>query len=169
MAAPFRTDLTAEEARALLDYRPETGEFFWKIARRSCRKGAVAGSPNADGYWTIRINRKLYYGHRLAWLIMKGEWPPSILDHEDTNPTNNKFTNLRLATHSGNHGNLAGYANNKSGFKGVSFCKSKGKWEAYISINCRKKSLGRYNSAKEAHAAYVEAAKAHFGEFARTS
>lgn len=43
---------------------------------------------------------------------------------------------------------------NKSGFRGVSFCKDRNKWEASIKINYVKKMIGRYTTGLEAAKAY---------------
>lgn len=36
-------------------------------------------------------------------------------------------------------------------------------------VNYKRKTLGCYDTAEEAHAAYVAAAEKHFGEFARVA
>lgn len=49
--------LTAERARELLDYNPDTGEFRWRIARRgTARYGAIAGSFDSGGYRMIMVD-----------------------------------------------------------------------------------------------------------------
>jgi len=153
--------MTQGEILALLDYDPNTGAFLWK------NTGRTAGGIK-DGYWAIRINRKNYYGHRLAWLIVKGAWPSGDIDHEDLNRANNKFSNLREATPSQNGSNSAVRRNNKVGLKGVRREK-KGRFQAQITVNRKCRRIGRYDTAEEAHAAYVKAAKNLFGEFARAA
>ena len=56
---------------------------------------------------------------------------------------------------------------NKSGFKGVTWSTAANKWAASITINGKRKHLGTFASAKEAHNAYCRAAENAFGEFAR--
>lgn len=56
----------------------------------------------------------------------------------------------------------------RTGVKGVSRCKATGKFRADITVNRKRKNLGRYNSVEEAQAAYLAAAADHFGEFARS-
>lgn len=51
------------------------------------------------------------------------------------------------------------YANNTSGFRGVSFHKRTGKWQAYISVNRKQFHIGLYDTPEEAHEAYIAAAK----------
>lgn len=57
-------------------------------------------------------------------------------------------------------------ASNKSGVKGVSK-DSNGKWHAYIGIDGRLHSLGRFEALDEAAATRVAAERELFGEFAR--
>lgn len=53
---------------------------------------------------------------------------------------------------------------NKSGFKGVSFDMARGKWVAEITINYKKKFIGRFLTAKEAARAYDREANAILGD-----
>jgi hypothetical protein len=178
------TELTADEARRLLRYDPETGEFRWRVRRGSTAPvGGLAGSPHIKGYWTIRINYKLYLAHRIAWLMMTGSWPAIQIDHENLDKSDNRWGNLREATRHQQRGNVPKAARNTSGFKGVAFIQSRanpnrterrgnrpgaGCWVAYIVKGRKKVNLGRFETAEEAHAAYLRAAKDHFGaEFAR--
>lgn len=60
------------------------------------------------------------------------------------------------------------YSSNTSGYKGVSWHKKRKKWTAEIQADGRRKYLGLYTTAEEAHQAYQDAAKALHCEFART-
>lgn len=91
------------------------------------------------------------------------------VDHEDNDGLNCRRSNIRLATPSQNARNRRRGTNNKSGFKGVSFFKDHQKWTACIRVDGRKKFLGYFPSAEEAHQAYCEAARIHYGEFARVA
>ena len=59
--------------------------------------------------------------------------------------------------------------NNTSGYKGVSFHKDTGMYRARIMVRGVSIHLGAFRRPELAHAAYCEAAKKHFGEFARFS
>lgn len=54
---------------------------------------------------------------------------------------------------------------NTSGCKGVSYCKDRGKWEAYITFRKKRYHLGRYINKKDAIAARKEAEERIFGNF----
>jgi hypothetical protein len=158
--------LTVERLREVLDYNPETGIFIWKIATHGHFAGGIAGTLT-HGYVAIRIDGIKHSAHRLAWLHSHGSWPPCLIDHKNLNRSDNRLENLRLATNSSNKANRFMPANNSTGFKGVSFSKSMKLWQASICRNYKQMHLGFFESAEEAHAAYSEAAKRLFGEFAR--
>jgi hypothetical protein len=65
---------------------------------------------------------------------MTGEYPDRKfeMDHKDRDRSNNRFSNLRLATTSQNQANVGLRKDNISGFKGVSWEKAQNKWRATI-------------------------------------
>ncbi len=161
--------LTADGLRSVLDYDAETGNFHWKVTRGRAIAGAQTGYKNARGYLIIRIDGKNYKAHRLAWLYVTGEWPANQIDHINNNPGDNRFCNLREATHSENMMNKSRYANNKSGFKGVHLHKQSKRWRARIRIDNKNISLGLFDTPQLAYAAYCSAAYKLHGEFARVA
>jgi len=56
--------------------------------------------------------------------------------------------------------------NNKTGVKGVMRCENEGVWRAYIGVNGRSKSLGRFDNIEMAIEARREAEEKYFGEYA---
>lgn len=72
--------LTAERARELLVYDPETGALNWRVAR-GCRSGALAGTRTSEGYTQVEIDYRLYRAHRVIWLMQTGKWPNDHLEH----------------------------------------------------------------------------------------
>ena len=139
-----------------VSYDPETGEFVWvRNAGQRARAGAVAGSTIHLGYRVIRINRRGYAAHRLAVLAMTGELPPqgTVVDHIDCDPSNNRWSNLRIVNRSINAINSSKTKPNATGYPGV--CRYGERFGASIRINGRSKRLGRFDTAKEAHEAYM--------------
>lgn len=162
--------LTQERLKQILHYDPQSGDWTRLVTRNNNAKmGVVAGSKKPTGYILIGVDGTIYRAHRLAWLYMTGRWPRNQIDHKDGNPSNNCWLNLREATNGQNKANSLKNSNNTSGLKGVSWNKFHKKWYAYIGLNGRKESLGYYQTKEEAHSAYLAAAKANFGEFARAS
>lgn len=133
-------------------------------------KGTIAGSAATNGRWRIKIDYVEYAGHRLAWLYVTGEWPPIDIDHEDRDPLNNRWDNLRLATPSQNGANKMALPNS-TGFKGVGHSQNnkRNPYTAMITVHQKKIYLGCFQTPEAAHAAYYKAAKEHFGEFARAA
>ena len=151
--------LTAERLRELLHYEPSTGVFTWKITRNSRLKpGDVAGSVRPNGYINLGVAGKLYLAHRLAWLYVYGVWPERMIDHINRNKSDNRIANLRDVTRAQNCQNTLKLSTNTSGFKGVGFDKAKGKWEAKIWYEGRKKWIGYFPDAQLAAKAYAQAA-----------
>lgn len=160
--------ITAEEARQLFSYNPDTGQFCWKIWPRTGRpSGREVLTTNTQGYRIVRIMGRQYRVHRVAWLMMHGKWPPELLDHANGNRTDNRLVNLREANRSENNCNRVMSLNNTSGFKGVTWNKYAKKWRAQIKAERKWRHLGYFDDAKEAHAAYCTAAEKLHGEFAR--
>jgi hypothetical protein len=160
--------ITRERLLEVLDYDVETGVFRWKVkTSRKINIGQIAGTVT-HGYVQIRIDGVIYRAHRLAWLYVLGEWPASDVDHRDRCRSNNRWSNLRLATKSQNQGNTAPWPSNTSGFKGVTWNKKRKRWYAQITIRGVVNYLGSFLDINDAALAYKNAATKYFGEFART-
>lgn len=160
--------ISAEKLRELVDYDPLTGILTRKIRTSNRvhigdRVGAVVGG----GYRHAQIGGYSALEHQFVWLFVHGVWPDQWIDHINGDVTDNRASNLRLATASQNFGNSRRSKANTSGFKGV--WKRRGKWSADICCNGRRERLGVFETPELAHAAYGEAATRLFGEFARVA
>jgi hypothetical protein len=154
----MQNKLTPKRLRDVLDYDPETGEFRWK-ARNSNRIkiGAVAGAPFGNrGYRVIGVDGVRYYAHRLAWFYVYGIWPSKDTDHINGNRDDNRISNLRVVDRTTNMENFRkAVRNTVSGFLGVKVDKKR--FAATIHVAGKKKYLGMFDTAQEAHQAYLEA------------
>lgn len=163
---------TQERLLELLSYNPKTGEIHWKQWR--------GGPPSSDGqagtirknpkkgykvYRTICVDMVIYAAHRLIWKMMLGTEPPDTLDHHDADTLNDRWVNLRPADDQTNAANRV-HTSSSGGYKGV--YRSGKKFTASIKVNQKPFYLGTFTTAEEAHAAYAEAARKHFGAYHRT-
>ena len=158
--------LTQEQLKESLQYIPDTGIFTRLKTYHKTRSGSVAGCLHSSGYCYIRVKGKKYRAHRLAFLYMTGSFPPDDTDHINGVKDDNRWVNLREATHSQNMCNSGKHKDNKSGFKGVVWHKHNKKWYAKIKHMSGNISLGYFESPESAHQAYIEAALRLHGEFA---
>lgn len=176
--------VTADQARTLLDYDPETGEFRWRartpemfVAKGQlsqetlCRMwnakyaGQLTGeSTYYPGYHRLGILGRIYLAHRVAWLISFGEWPKEDIDHVDGNRARNVLSNLREASRAQNLQNISAKSWREGKLVGASQIRKNGRWRATISANYEIFHLGTFDSELEAHQAYVEA-KSRLHEF----
>ena len=159
--------ITAEEARQLFSYNPDTGDLTWRVSRGArARAGNAVGWKNGEGYLRTSVNRKRYLTHRLAWLIHYGSWPRDFIDHINGDRSDNRLVNLREASRAENGRNRGANRNNTSGYKGVSWHKANRRWVAQVYSEAGNRHLGCFNTPEEAHAAYCAAAVELYGEFA---
>lgn len=106
-----------------------------------------------------------YYLHR----VILDAGPDELVDHENGDALDNRRANLRAADHSQNTANRHAPTASNTGYKGVWFDRKRGKYVAHIGVRGVKKLLGRFGTVHEAATAYDEAARAAFGEYARTN
>ncbi len=157
---------TAEFVRQILHYDPETGIFTWRINRAPRgKKGTIAGTVAPDDRRFIGIYQRSFRSSRLAWLYMTGEWPENEIDHENGKPADDRWRNLRKATHLENMRNTKRRAHSKQPYKGI--CKHNNGWCARITVNWKQIHLGYFHTPEEAYACYVQATKTYHKNFAR--
>ena len=165
-------DFTSEEVLSVLSYSPETGEFVWKVSRNGfgggVRPGDRAGTATMHGYRAINTFGRPYAEHILAWLVMTGEWPPvgTDIDHINRDRSDNRWSNLRLATRSQNNANSRASRLSTTGVKGVSPVRARGVWDARIKVDGRLILLGHFKEFSDAVEARRAAERRFYGEFA---
>lgn len=162
-------EIPIDRVRAVLRYEPWTGNLYWteKITDK-VTVGARAGCATKL-YIFIGLDGKLYAAHRVAYAWMTGEQPPPVLDHHDLNTKNNRWENIRPATHSTNGANRPHQKNSQTGVKGVHYYPDRKKpWLARLQCQGALRLNKYFATQDEAVAAYRSAADEWFGEFART-
>lgn len=133
-------------------------ERFWEKVDRS--RGPFAcwlwtAGRSDTGYGTFHVQNERVGAHRFAYQEAHGSIPPgSCIDHvcfrrECVNPSH-----LRVTTAKQNNEHLRGARNNsKSGIRGVSWHKARGKWTAQVNHNGRKYYGGLFTNLADADAA----------------
>ncbi|KAA0995497.1 HNH endonuclease [Pseudomonas sp. ANT_J12] len=150
--------------REMIAYDPLTGLFTWKVDHCRRQAGDPAGSKKPDGYIYLKLLGQTYGAHRVAWMLVTGDWPVVAVDHRDGVRSNNEWENLRLATRAQNSANVP--PRGASGLKGATFNKREQRWKAQICIRGKQTCLGTFHTAEQAHAAYIAAADRYQGQFA---
>lgn len=167
-------NITQDYLRSILDYSPDTGIFVWKERTNvPCywnpkHAGKIAGSipTKISPAINIKIDKKLYYAHQLAWLYMFGEFVKD-LDHKNNIKHDNRISNLRKATRSQQVANTRKRSDNKSGLKGVQWHKAGKKWQARVRVNGIDVFREMYDCPAAAWIAYQIASSKIQGEYAR--
>jgi hypothetical protein len=160
--------ISQEMLKGRIHYDRETGVFTWLDVKVNAKRARNkrAGCINVEGYVQIgfRLGGKGYalFAHRLAWLYEYGEFPSGSLDHINHNKTDNRVTNLRIATNRENCRNQSMSSNNTTGHTGVTFRKASNKYYAHIRVNYKQKHLGCFENIEDAAKA-VKEARAHYG------
>lgn len=142
--------LTQKELKEIVHYDKDTGALTWNSSRYGVRKGAKAGGKDQYGYGEVRIKRKLYRIHRIAWLYMEGYLPEHQIDHINGVRDDNRWINLRHVTQLCNMQNQRTRADNSSGFSGVTWNRNNNNWRCQATINKKSVDLGSYPNIIEA-------------------
>lgn len=158
--------ITQNRLKELLNYDVVAGIFIWKESKGAAKKGAVAGSISGQGYVNIKLDGLIFRAHRLAWLWVYGVFPSGPLDHINGNRSDNRISNLRVATLSENQHNQGMRSDNKSGIKGVSWDDKSKFWRAQIKKNGHLIRIGSFRDLNEARIAMEKARIELHGDFA---
>lgn len=125
----------------------------------------TALETKTDVVYACRGNgKKVIYMHRE---ILN---PPDdkVVDHKDRDGLNNRRNNLRECSKTENAYNVKKHKDNSSGYKGVTWDKSRGKWKSQLSLSGKNTFLGRFDTPEEAFRVYCEANEKYHKEFGNT-
>lgn len=146
-----------------LDFLLIDEEDFDKVKKHKWKK-------SSRGYATVLLwrkenGRKIGKSTPIHQLIFKPE-EGKLVDHINRNKLDNRKENLRSVTAQQNMWNKASTrAFHSSKYKGVSFCDQTKKWKATLSINGKRKTLGRFNEEEDAAMVFDYHAQQIHGEY----
>lgn len=140
------------------DYN-SVSQLKWYAKKDSCNFYAARN---------IKINGKRTTQRMHQFII--GSVPNSMLiDHIDGDGLNNQRFNFRICTCKQNQMNSKIRKNKNCQFKGVTFSKRDKVFIARITIDKKRKTIGRFDNELEAAIAYDKYASLYFGSFAKTN
>jgi hypothetical protein len=153
-------ELTQAQLKHLYFYEPETGAFVHKETNK------IQWQVDERGYVRIRINKKRYRAHRLAFLYMTGQMPKNI-DHINGKGADNRWVNLRECTQAQNCRNRKVSIDTKSGIKNVIWHEESKRWKVVICCNGKQYDYGFFYDLDIAELVAIGARVKYHGEFAR--
>ena len=156
--------ITQERLRELFYY--EDGNLYWKEVTGRRKPGPIGCLNKSTGYICHSVDGKYCMLHRLIFMHQYGVLP-EFVDHIDGDRTNNRVENLRSATRTQNAFNRKRPAHNKSGVKGVHWCKIAKRWIVQIKIDYENIRVGAFTSLEEAKRAIEKAREELHGRYAR--
>lgn len=148
--------MRVEHLASLLKYNPQTGALQWLVSRGKARAGDVVTVADDRGYVVVGVDKKRYYAHRLAWMLMTGSEPTGVVDHIDGDRGNNRWSNLRDVPIKLNAQNRH-VPSKRSRTQVLGVRAFGGKYRAALSLNGKQAHLGTFETVALAQAAYLEA------------
>lgn len=102
-------------------------DFGWTGKYFKAKQGAIAGCLTKTNKAYVTLESKIYFAHRLVWLLHNKNIDHSrVIDHIDGNSLNNCISNLRQVSTETNARNKKKSSRNKSNITGVYFKNMKG-------------------------------------------
>jgi hypothetical protein len=149
------------------EIKTHTGETFLVDAEDASLFASHSWRIDHNGYvrrtdWSTRKSKTLF-AHLMVIDVPNG----MCVDHINGDKTDNRKSNLRVATRRQNNCNRGIQAHNTSGYIGVSFRKDTDNWTACISVDGKPRKLGTYDCPKDAARVRDFWAVDTQGEFAR--
>lgn len=155
--------ITRDRLHELLIYNKGTGLWTRRVGVRGYVAGSKVGSVRHDGRTIICVDGKKYLASRLAFMYVLGRWPDPEADHRDKDRSNDRWSNLRDATHSQNNCNTTLRSDNTTGARGVR--RMRNGWQVRVHTNGQCHYLGTYKSIEVAARVAAKARAKMHGDF----
>jgi len=166
-------DISQRFLHECFDYNPQTGICVWKQRplhhfrdeaqqrqmNTRCAHQVIGTRNKSGGYLVVKLHGKTRRLHRLIFKWMTGSIP-YFVDHINHQVTDNRWSNLRAASHSQNQAN--NWRKRTRRYKGIT---PHHKGRKYVA-QCANTYLGCFDTEEEAAMAYDAHAAQVFGEFA---
>ena len=155
-----------------LRYNPETGECWRRLKAGSWKLIKPGTEAGVDTRFDI-CGRPYRLPRIIAEVFLNGGKPLTRqqevghLKRADGSHAQDRLGNLRIVSRSQNLTNQSIRSTNTSGYRGVSWQKTAGKWKAQVVSNGKISYLGLFTTPEDAALAYDKAANELHGEFAR--
>lgn len=150
--------ITQKRLHELFEYQDDG-----TLVRRKTGKPVIC-NMGSRRYLRVYIDGKPVSLHRVIYMYHHGALP-SILDHADTDRSNNRIENLREATQQENCLNRNSHRGSKSKYKNVYWNSAANKWSVQITANGIRKYLGVFSDIKLADLVAQEARNTFHGNF----
>ncbi len=140
-------------------YYDEKSGFFYERSFETDSFGSPVGHAAKNLYIKVSIQGYPFLAHRLAWIYMNGTEPIGDIDHIDGDRQNNAWSNMREGTRSQNLQNRrsASCTKQSCNLLGAFWSKPANRWRSQIRANGKTHHLGLFDTALEAHQAYLNA------------
>jgi hypothetical protein len=164
--------ITKDELLKTLTVDMDNGKFYWLTASKyhSDLTGNEAGCPSKHHsgklYWHIKINGRRYKRGHLMHLVVTGRFPAPCLDHINGDSLDDRPSNIREATITQNAWNHKKRSKKTKLPMGVRRSNGCDRFQARITVNKNKISLGCFGTPEEARDMYINSRKKFYGEFA---
>tara|TARA_R110000764_G_scaffold196248_1_gene281399 strand:+ start:273 stop:764 length:492 start_codon:yes stop_codon:yes gene_type:complete len=140
--------ITSERLHELFRY--DDGQLIRKVTvATNAKAGDMAGTLGGTGYVQVKVDKVQYKLHRLIYKMHYGT-EPTVVDHINGVPTDNRIENLRAATTAQNAQNSRLASDNSSGVKGVSWNNAMTRWVASVCLEGTRTHLGYFDTLEEA-------------------
>lgn len=165
MTAASRNGALAELVQRVFVYDPAGGDVRWRYRSSDMFDDGLRSSAVKAAQWNGKLagkavrapagSRIQFCGQTLQlthiiWLLMTGGLPGGVIDHQNGDPRDNRFENLRDVPLADNNRNRKVPATNSSGAIGVHWCRRAQRWLARITVDGRKVEVGRSKVRDEA-------------------
>jgi hypothetical protein len=162
--------ITRQEILSIFEVDVARGIMTWKNPPKGAEHtiGKQAGwiekqKHNDRRFVRVQINGRSYSRSRIIFLVAHGRWPHPMVDHINRDSTDDRICNLREATASQNARNTRRTRTVHDLPQGA--YQAKNRFQSSITVDKRAIYLGSFETAEDAHKAYVAAKKVMHGEF----